>query len=759
MSALASRFPPRFLPALRPSLLAALISAAMAAPAGAGTVPPAGSHTVNPGDPVEAWDMGAGATLIVNPGAETLHITANTGAALLRITGGTVTGGRNQNVIQIVGTGFAEITNSLLSGDSGISHGRGASSDPAAGGLLIRDSRVLVGTSRHALALRRVNAQVIGSELVGGSFGVTMDEDPLLTVDSSIIRGKTGAIRAFGDARILLRNGSQLFSDDGTILSVFTTVSKVDFVVDDSDLVGNLDVAPPATADVTLRNNATLLGRMFNVTALTLQDGGRWTLNGASNVGTLTLGSGSSVHLGNGTGFNTLTVHGDLIGNGGTLVFNTELGNDASPTDRVVVEGATQGQAHVAVNHVGGTGAPTVNGIALIQTTAPSAGTFVLDGRVVAGIHEYVLVQGTPSNPGDGNWYLSSSVTAPPGDPCVGDPSLPGCTPTDPEDPVGPGDPVDPEEPEVPLLRPEPGAYLANQLASLQMFNVRFHDRRGGTLGPGGRSGWARFASYQTAFRAVAGQLDARGDAEVLQLGADVLTWGDASRGRVGVTVGSGRFHTQSTSRGSGYHATGRVHGSAAGVYASWQQTPGEATGPYLDAIAQYARFNNRVRGDILAEERYRSHATLGSLEAGYGLAVVDTPHTEITLQPQVQLTYSNLRQSRHVEQNGTWIDAVDSDGMGGRLGLRLSGQGRSASVNQVRPHLEVNWIRGAALQALRFDDEALEGGLPRNRHEVRGGVELMFGPRWNAWGSLTVQRGDADYRDTSAQVGVSANW
>jgi autotransporter-associated beta strand protein len=87
-----------------------------------------------------------------------------------------------------------------------------------------------------------------------------------------------------------------------------------------------------------------ILGGTVNV-----QTGGR--LQGTGEVGTTT--SDGTIAPGNSIG--TLTIDGNYTGNGGTLVIESELGGDASPTDRLVVSGDTAGTTSVRVTNVGGT--------------------------------------------------------------------------------------------------------------------------------------------------------------------------------------------------------------------------------------------------------------------------------------------------------------------------------------------------------------------------------------------------------------------
>ncbi|MET4678474.1 autotransporter outer membrane beta-barrel domain-containing protein [Stenotrophomonas rhizophila] len=490
--------------------------------------------------------------------------------------------------------------------------------------------------------------------------------------------------------------------------------------------------------------------------------GGRWQLAGDSDVGALTLNSGATVALGDGTAFNTLTVSGDYIGAGGTLLFNTVLGDDASASDKLIVGGSTSGQTNVAVNNVGGAGAQTVNGIQLIQVGGASAGVFTLAGRAVGGQYEYFLHQGTAAAPADGNWYLRSELPVVP-DPCLADPTLPGCTPiVVPPDPdpcvVAPALPQC--QPPIPVRRPEPGAYLANQAAATQMFGMRLSDRTGGTArGLSERGAWARVSRNQADYGVIADQLSVNGDTSVLQVGTDLLSWGANSRGQFGVMLGGGRANNTVTSRETGYSAKGKVEGQAAGVYASWLQDAAQTTGLYVDAWAQYAQFKNTVQGDALAKERYDSDATTASVEAGYSFKVLDSASTAMFLEPQVQLSYTDFNADRHVEPNGTVIDGSDAGGLTSRVGVRLFGHANSDIGNRVQPFVAVNWIHGADDNSLRFDGERLEGGLPKDRYEAKAGASLQLGQRWTAWGDMGQQKGQGGYRDVAGQIGLRASW
>ncbi|MEN5203165.1 autotransporter outer membrane beta-barrel domain-containing protein [Stenotrophomonas sp. TWI700] len=780
----------------RPAALAAAVSLALMAlhlqPALAGTVPVDSSHIVNPGDAVEAWRVSEGGSLTLNQGAESLDIEALGEGALITVTGATVSGSLRG------GRGVTTISAATVKGGDGVSNSQGlltisagsqisgtsgvrsvGSTDVSSGGTRISDS-VVIATQYSGFLQGGGNAVVASSEVTGHQEGiaiqsaynsaVVISREAETTVDSSIIRGVEGSAITVGwyegwdagrvNAAIDIQNGSQLVGGNGIALEVFSG-NAVDFAVDRSDIVGDISVNSAATADITLRNGATLLGKMTNVTSTAIGDGARWTLTGDSNVGTLALNGGGTVALGDGGKFNTLTVTGDYTGAGGTVLFNTVLADDASASDKLIINGATSGQTNVAVNNIGGAGAQTVNGIQLIRVDGASNGQFDLSGRAVAGQYEYFLFKGGKADPNDGDWYLRSElpVAPPEPDPCLADPNAPGCVITLPEQCL-----IDPSLPQclppVPVLRPEPGAYLANQSAAVQMFGTRFHDRNGGTArGLAERGAWARVSRNQADYGVIGDQLSVNGDTDVLQVGTDVFTWGEGSQGQLGVMLGSGRANNTVTSRLTGYSAKGKVEGQAIGVYGSWLQDPAQTTGLYVDAWAQHARFKNSVQGDGLGKERYDSTANSASVEAGYGIQVADGARVAMFIEPQLQLSYTRLNTDTHVERNGTVIDGDNADGLTSRLGVRFFGHAHTDAGNRVQPFVSVNWIRESNENSLRFDGEQLSGGLPQNRYEAKAGASLQLGGRWTAWGDLGLQRGDGGYKDVAGQIGLRSSW
>ena len=181
----------------------------------------------------------------------------------------------------------------------------------------------------------------------------------------------------------------------------------------------------------TLAVNGALCGQVNVLTGARLQ--GTGVVCDTANAGTVAPGNS----------IGTLTVDGDYVGNGGVLEIESVLGDDTSSSDRLVVTGATSGSTAVHVLNLNGQGAPTVEGIKIVDIGGASNGAFTLEADyvlkgtpvVVAGAYGYALYKNGISTPTDGDWYLRSSLTTPPQAPDPTDPDPPGPNPTpDPDD-------------------------------------------------------------------------------------------------------------------------------------------------------------------------------------------------------------------------------------------------------------------------------------------------------------------------------------
>ncbi|MCO4137001.1 intestinal colonization autotransporter adhesin MisL [Citrobacter portucalensis] len=507
-----------------------------------------------------------------------------------------------------------------------------------------------------------------------------------------------------------------------------------------------------------------------------------WNMTNSSTLTDLTLNGGSVVNFGHADGepWQTLTINEDFTGNGGKLVFNTVLNDDTSETDKLKVLGNTAGNAFVAVNNIGGTGAQTIEGIEIIEVAGNSDGTFEKAGRIVAGAYDYNVVQK------GSNWYLTSFIPAPPvpEDPDPVDPHDPDPVDPDPVDPIDPDpvDPVDPiiPEPEEPVAppvteqqyRPEAGSYLANNYAANTLFMTRLHDRLGETQYVDMLTGekkvtslWMRNVGAHTRFKDGSGQLKTQSNSYVMQLGGDLAQWSSDGLDRWHLGAMAGYANSQNRTRSSltGYHSRGQVTGYSVGLYGTWYANDADKTGTYVDTWALYNWFDNKVMGQEQAAEKYKSSGITASVEAGYSFKLGESERNSYWLQPKAQVVWMDVQADSHREANGTRVKDNTDGNLMTRLGVKAFINGHNAiddgKSREFQPFVEANWIHNTQTTSVKMDDVSNDMRGTKNIGELKVGVEGQITPSLNVWSNVAQQVGDKGYSDTRGMLGVKYNF
>ncbi|MDM2796359.1 MULTISPECIES: intestinal colonization autotransporter adhesin MisL [Citrobacter] len=499
-----------------------------------------------------------------------------------------------------------------------------------------------------------------------------------------------------------------------------------------------------------------------------------WNMTNSSTLTDLTLNGGSVVNFGHADGepWQTLTINEDFTGNGGKLVFNTVLNDDTSETDKLKVLGNTAGNAFVAVNNIGGTGAQTIEGIEIIEVAGNSDGTFEKAGRIVAGAYDYNVVQK------GSNWYLTSFILAPP-DPEDPDPVDPDpVDPIDP-DPVDPVDPIipEPEEPVAPPVteqqyRPEAGSYLANNYAANTLFMTRLHDRLGETQYVDMLTGekkvtslWMRNVGAHTRFKDGSGQLKTQSNSYVMQLGGDLAQWSSdgLDRWHLGAMAGYANSQNRTQSSLTGYHSRGQVTGYSVGLYGTWYANDADKTGTYVDTWALYNWFDNKVMGQEQAAEKYKSSGITASVEAGYSFKLGESERNSYWLQPKAQVVWMDVQADSHREANGTRVKDNTDGNLMTRLGVKAFINGHNAiddgKSREFQPFVEANWIHNTQTTSVKMDDVSNDMRGTKNIGELKVGVEGQITPRLDVWSNVAQQVGDKGYSDTRGMLGVKYNF
>ncbi|HVI55925.1 MAG TPA: autotransporter outer membrane beta-barrel domain-containing protein [Luteibacter sp.] len=588
------------------------------------------------------------------------------------------------------------------------------------------------------------------------AYGADVSEGGSLTMQGGTIESvQAAALRLYNPTRVRIGGAATL--GGVAFVDVYPT-STLPFTVvleGKSQATGDIRLAqttgtpvPDATkASLSLRSGAVWQGGTDIVRDLTLEDAGQWSMTRQSLVGKLSSDHGVVTFASAPGTFTTLTIAGDYNGNQGLFRMRSRLGDDTSASDLLHIMGNTSGNSFIAVDALDGAGDYTKDGIRLVQVDGSSDGQFELAGRVVAGAHEYFLYQGALNAANDGHWYLRSSLEPETVDPTIVDPPV---TPETPEPEVDP----DPVVVLPRVLRPEVGAYRANQTAALEMFQggpgAGEDDERDGA-----RHGvWARFDRRHTRFD-IGRELTTTSSANELTLGADLLRRPD-DEAHLGIMAAVGRADTRGTSLLTRYAARGRVRGAAAGVYGGFRGDDGT----YVRGWAQYAHVNQRVEGDALAAERYGTGMLTASVEAGHRWRHALNRSTDTYIEPQAQILMTRLRGGTHREVNGTRIAPLHGTGATARIGVRAAARWNTPNGHVASPYLAANWIRRLGhLDATTFNTEAYDAGVPRNSYGLKLGVALMRRSGWRLWTDVETRFGAHRYRRVVGSIGIRKVW
>ena len=300
------------------------------------------------------------------------------------------------------------------------------------------------------------------------------------------------------------------------------------------------------------------------------------------------------------------------------------------------------------------------------------------------------------------------------------------------------------------------------------MFITRLHDRLGETQYTDALTGeqrvtslWMRHVGGHTRFKDRSGQLHTQSNTYVMQIGGDLAQWSSdgLDRWHLGAMAGYGNSRSRTRSSITDYGSRGQVTGYSVGLYGTWYASQVDKSGAYLDSWVLYNWFDNKVMGDHLATEKYKSRGFTASLEGGYSVKLGESARASYWVQPKAQVVWMDVNARNHREHNGTRVSDKTDDNWLTRVGVRgyISGHSQvdDGKDRTFQPFVEANWIHNTRNYSVKMGNASNEMRGAKNIGELKVGVEGQLTQRLNLWGNIAQQLGDKGYSDTQGTLGL----
>ena len=494
--------------------------------------------------------------------------------------------------------------------------------------------------------------------------------------------------------------------------------------------------------------NLALNNSSWNISTYFNEEENKTVQNSLTN---LSLNNGTVYFDRFGTNYQTLTIKGDLTGNG-TFYLNTLIPGFQS--DKIVVLGKAEGNHKLNINEQG-TVAVANSRVTLVETHGGDA-TFSLtnpNNRVDLGAYQYFLTKE------GNNWVLANSKNAVTSTPSVAPvtPSKPVVTPSNPV--VTPSNPVvtpskpvvtpstpvvTPSNPVVPPAAPVlPSTPLLSDLANAQV-SLRqtqlllveddlsgIHQRLGEVKNGEKSNVWVRNVNSRQKLAALStGESETSGfkqNIHRVQVGADAAVTDNL---RVGGFVG----RSQANVDFNGHYGDGKVRSNSVGLYAAYLAD----NGIYVDNIVKYSRLHANSNH---TEKRHYNAYTISS-ELGKLFSFTN----DWTITPQAQLAWTHISS----QENEDSLSSVYS-----RIGLRVAKGFALSNGWNLQPYAEVNAITSKNRSSkIHYTNSALDVASSRGRFESAVGLNAGFA---NHRFGLEVSR--ADGKNFDKPYAIQANY
>lgn len=537
-----------------------------------------------------------------------------------------------------------------------------------------------------------------------------------------------------------------------------------------------------------------------------------WLMSGNSDLSTLT-NNNSFINFSSPVAgqYKTLQVN-HYHGENGTIGLNTHLFDDASPSDKLVIDGGlADGSSNLKITNTDGKGALTHgNGIKVVDAInggVTAAGSFSLLNKVKAGPYQYTLYRSSADGSNEQAWYLRShkdpnnsgnDIVIPPNKPDDETPTTPpsdkpGDKPVTPppddkpdegkppsKDNEGKGNsggaaPTKPVEqrPAIPDYRAETSLY--QELPQQALFYNRMlidslHERTGEQFASPENIKKAEDSPSMSWGRAIykRGTLDLNGPESrftlnAIQLGIDLYrkTNEEGRSDFAGVTGNLGKMHSNVTHTDSEYAGRNALKSWGVGIY--WTHfTP---SGTYLDAVAQYNRFYVESSPRDMTSVKTKGYGLAASLETGYPWQPDE--NVKRFIEPQAQLVYSTAKLDS-LHDDAAAVNFGKGESLTGRVSFRFhqTWDHDSKAKNNDKESRTTVWLRPGILHEFKgktgTEFSSQDGAVPfitntsGTSGQIIAGVDHQFNKSVSLTGSMSYEKSlEGDSKNYGGIVGV----
>lgn len=537
---------------------------------------------------------------------------------------------------------------------------------------------------------------------------------PNITLDNTSVVGQTGSAivvdnlgRGDQNTQISVLNGSTLTGANGVLLEVVETATAT-LTVGNSHLIGDVVAAEGTTAHVILDDQATLTGRLDNLSSLAINNQAQWIMVENGTVADLSM-NGGSIKLGEPSDYFTLSV-GNLSGNG---TFHMASDFSTGDTDFLEVTGTATGNHELLVSS-SGADPLTPDKLYLVHTSAGDAQFSLINDRVDVGAYSYELA--STATGGETDWYLNPESKV-----------------------ISPG-----TESVMALFNTAPTVWYG-ELTTLR-------SRMGEVRMDGGQPGmWVRAYGNKYAVSAASG-LGYTQNQQGLSFGADARLPAGDGQWLIGLLAGYSKSDLD-MDRGT----TGTVNSYYAGAYTTWLDTQ---TGYYFDGVVKVNRFQNKsnvsLSDNTTSKGSYNNYGVGVSAEVGRHIKWDDGYFVE----PYAQLASVVVQGKNYELDNGMQAEGDRTRSLLAKVGSTVGRNVTLADGKVVQPYIRAAYVHEfVKTNEVRVNDNVFNNDLSGSRGELGAGLSMSMSEKLSVHVDVDYSNGDNIEQPWGTTLGVRYSW